>query len=83
MLWKDLTARVDEKLKALPPPFMLFIQLGSNDIGNIKACELIDDIKRDILRIRLLLPETRIIWSDILMRRYWHVADDGKSSGVG
>ena len=77
MLWKHLSAKVEENLKRLPPPFMLFIQLGSNDLGTIKSADLIEDMKRDLLRMRLLLPEVRIIWSDILMRRYWHAADNG------
>ena len=59
----------------LPPPSYLIIQLGSNGLGKGKSCGLIIDIGR----IRLLLPNTRIIWSEILMRRYWHVAKgDGK-----
>ena len=60
-------------------PSYLIIQLGSNDLGKGKSCGLIVDIKRDIGRTRLLLPNTRIIWNEILMRRYWHVAKgDGR-----
>ena len=62
-------------------PSYLIIQLGSNDLRKCKSCGLIIDIKRkrDIGRTRLLLPNTRITWSEILMRRYWHVAKcDGK-----
>ena len=64
---------------SIEPPSYLIIQLGSNDLGKGKSCGLIIDIKRDIGRTRLLLPNTHIIWSEILMRRYWHVAKgDGK-----
>ena len=63
---------------SIEPPSYLFIQLGSNDLGKGKSCGLIIVIKRDIGRTRLLLPNTHIIWSEILMRRYWHV---GKSDG--
>jgi hypothetical protein len=64
---------------SLISPSYLIIQLGSNDLGKGKSCGLIIDIKRDIGRTRLLLPNTRLIWSEILMRRYWHVTKgDGK-----
>jgi hypothetical protein len=50
----------------LPPPSYLIIKLISNDLGKGKSCGLIIYIKRDIGRIRLILPNTRIIWSEIL-----------------
>jgi hypothetical protein len=31
------------------------------------------------MRFKLLLPNTKIVWSDILMRRYWHKARDGRA----
>lgn len=79
MSWYALTATVEDEIKFIPPPNLLVIQLGSNDLGKKKGCELINDMKRDLLRLHLLLPNTKIVWSDILMRRYWHVAEkDGK-----
>lgn len=37
----------------------------------------------DLLKISILLPSTDIIWSDLLMRRYWHWADvSGKVAKV-
>ena len=32
-----------------------------------------------MIRLRALLPDVRIIWSDILQRRHWHNATDGKA----
>ena len=74
MSWYDSAATVEKEIKLLPPPSYLIIQLDSKDLGKGKSCGLIIDIKRDIGRTRLLLPNTRIIWSEILMMRYWHVA---------
>ena len=74
MLWYDSAATVEKEIKLLPPPSYLIIQLDSKDLGKGKSCGLIIDIKRDIGRTRLLLPNSRIIWSEILMMRYWHVA---------
>ena len=69
--------QLQKQCKKFPPPAMLLIQLGSNDLTSIKFFDLISDIVRDILRIKLLLPNTKVVWSNILMRRYWHGADDG------
>jgi hypothetical protein len=79
MSWYDFAVTIEKEIKLLPPPSYLIFQLGSNDFGKGKLCGLIIDIKRDIGRIRILLPNTRIIWNEVLMRRYWHVAKgDGK-----
>lgn len=75
----ELAATVEKKIDSLPLPFLLVIQLGSNDLGKVSSYDLIQDIKRDILRLSLLLPKTHIVWSEILMRRYWHVANDGRA----
>lgn len=77
MMWAELLKRVEDNMSSLPPPCLLIIQLGSNDLGIGNSFELIEDMKRDLLRIMLLLPDTKIMWSDILMRRYWHVARKG------
>ena len=62
-----------------PPPSLLLIQLGSNDLTEIKTVELVNNITSDSLRIKLLFPNAEVIWSEILMRRYWHNANDGKA----
>ena len=56
---------------------MTIIQLVPNDLGTCKSIDLIQNIERDILRRSLLLPNTRIACSDILMRRYWLCAHNG------
>ncbi|CAG2197012.1 unnamed protein product [Mytilus edulis] len=79
MLWNDFNAKVSHAVDKFSPPAMIIIQLGSNDLVKVKSLELIQNIERDILRLHLLLPNTRIVWSEMLMRRYWHGATDGKS----
>ena len=69
--------QLQKQCKKFPPPAMLLIQLGSNDLTSIKSFDLISDIVRDILRIKLLLSNTKVVLSNVLMRRYWHGADDG------
>jgi hypothetical protein len=51
----------------------MIIHCGSNDLTEVKIADLIHDISADIIRFKLLLPNTKIVWSDILMRRYWKV----------
>ena len=65
MLWNELKDSVEKKIITTPTPGFLIIQLGSNDLGKTQNSELIQDINRDILRIKLLLPNTRIVWSEI------------------
>ena len=60
-----------------PSPAMIVIHLGSNDIGTIKTFNLIENIETDILRFKLLFPNCRIIWSELLMTRYCHNAKKG------
>ena len=79
MLWNELKDSVEKKIKDLPAPGLLIIQLGSNNLGKRDIVVLIEDIQRDILRIKLLLPNTRIVWSEVLMRHYWHEANFGKA----
>ncbi|CAG2243714.1 unnamed protein product [Mytilus edulis] len=79
MLWNDFNAKVSHAVDKFSPPAMIIIQLGSNDLVKVKTLELIQNIERDILCLHLLLPNTRIVWSEVLMRRYWHGATDGKA----
>jgi hypothetical protein len=53
-----------------PPTTYMIIHCGSNDLTEVKTAHLIHDISADIIRFKLLLPNTKIVWSDILMRRY-------------
>jgi hypothetical protein len=58
---------------------LIVIQLGSNDLGIQKTYELYSDIKLGLLRLKVMCPNARIVWSEILMRRYWHSAQDGRA----
>jgi hypothetical protein len=79
MVWKELIPKIEFLLRRHPPPKFVVIQLGSNDLGTVKGWQLAENIICDILRIHALMPNTLIVWSDILQRRYWHNANNGKS----
>jgi hypothetical protein len=53
--------------------------LGSNDLGIKKTYELYSDIKLGLMRLKVMCPNARIVWFAILMRRYWHSAQDGRA----
>jgi hypothetical protein len=53
--------------------------MSVNDLTEIKTAELVNNITSDILRIKLLFSNAEVIWSEILMRRYWLNANDGKA----
>jgi hypothetical protein len=45
---------------------------GKHPLGKV----LIENIRADIMRSAILYPDLKIIWSDILPRRYWHYGDN-------
>ena len=79
MLWRELGVAVAQAKDRFPPQSLLLIQLGSNDLTEIESFDLVNNITSDILRIKLLFPNAKVVWSEILMRRYWHNAKDGKA----
>ncbi|CAC5412216.1 unnamed protein product [Mytilus coruscus] len=76
MKWKNLLPSVEQNLRCYPPPQILIIHLGSNDLGLIKGKELIEQIRLDIMRLHVLLPNLSLVWTEILPRRYWHLAEN-------
>jgi lysophospholipase L1-like esterase len=79
MLWREFGGAMAQAKDQFPPPSLLLIQVGSNNLTEIKSVDLVDNITSDILRIKLLFPNAKVVWSEILMRRYWHNANDGKA----
>ena len=76
MRWESFISTFDKYVKSYPRPDYLIIQAGSNDLGVVKGKELIENIRADIMRLAILYPDLKIIWSDILPRRYWHYGDN-------
>ncbi|OWF40641.1 hypothetical protein KP79_PYT09901 [Mizuhopecten yessoensis] len=74
MTWGEFDPLVQKELEKYPPPDMIAVQLGSNDVVNINGKELIETIKCSFLRFAELSPLITIIWSEILPRGYWHGA---------
>ena len=75
MSWHQFDATIETQLKPHPPLDYLLIQLGGNDLVQVKSIDLINDITCSLLRLRLLCPNLVIIWSDILPRLFWYGAN--------
>ena len=71
--WKQLDPVIMASRRHQPPPDYLLIHLGSNDLTEegITSKSLVEEIKLSLLRYNALLPNTKIIWSSLLPRRYW------------
>lgn len=74
MKWEQFDSMLYSKLGANAAPNYLVVHLGSNDLGIVPGLELFNRIICSFLRCKLLLPDTTIIYSDILPRLYWHSA---------
>ena len=79
--WKQYTPAVGSYLDRHPSPGIILIQLGSNDLESTKGFELVHDIECNLLCLRVLLPDVKIVWSELLQRRYWHNEREGKAMG--
>jgi lysophospholipase L1-like esterase len=72
MKWNQVYPQVQTLLKIEGPPDYLMIHCGGNDIGQgVKCVVLRNQIKKGISKLLDLLPNTIIIWSQILPRLHW------------
>ena len=76
MKWQDLAATVQHKLRSSPPPKVLLIHLGSNDLVDTHGSALGKVVTQDLHNLHALLPDTVLIWSEVLPRRTWQGADN-------
>ena len=77
--WDALDKLIDQELKHSPPPDMLLIHLGSNDLTakDNTAVKFFREIQCSLYRYNVLLPSTKLIWSSLLPRLFWWGAPPG------
>lgn len=70
MKWSDLLPKIKKLLSLEDSPDFLMIHCGGNSIGNKfkKSCKLGHDMTNTIDCLKLLIPNTKLIWSEILPR---------------
>ena len=69
--WCQLLPRLRHFLTLEHVPQMLIIHCGGNDIGVVNSCELRHNMKSTMRSIEAMLPNTKLVWSQILPRRVW------------
>ena len=69
MKWKDVVSKVKTLLKIEDPPTYLMIHCGGNDIaGNSNSITLRHTIESDLFTLSRMLPNTILVWSQIIPR---------------
>ncbi|KAM4808264.1 adhesion G-protein coupled receptor V1 [Rhinophrynus dorsalis] len=57
-------------------PHVLAVHLGGNDLGAVPVWQLGETIKGDLESLLLGFPGLRVVWSEIIPRRFWARAHD-------
>lgn len=63
---------ISNHLKKEPVPNTIVVHLGTNDLFVTPVKELRSQIEEGLRSIRHLLPNTQIVWSDILLRLFYY-----------
>ncbi|XP_071153000.1 corepressor interacting with RBPJ 1-like [Mytilus edulis] len=74
MRWNALLPKLMELVQSKPPPDVLILYVGSNDVGYVKPMDLVKMIKNDLCTIKEMCPETQLIYNEILSRINWRGA---------
>ena len=67
----DVMSKFRNLMRVENPPDYIVLHVGGNGLGYVKVGFLRNRIKNIIRKFRALLPNTRIIWSEILPRNQW------------
>lgn len=79
MLIYDLQSVIRTMLRYEAPPAYIVLHIGGNDIGNEKVGYLRNRIKVILRSIKRKMPDTIIIWSQILPRSSYRYSDNIKA----
>ncbi|KAJ8321181.1 hypothetical protein KUTeg_001306, partial [Tegillarca granosa] len=71
MIWEDVLLTVSHKLTYLPPPKVLILHVGANNIPSTNTGILCNRIKQDIHQLAIWMPDCFVIWSDLICRLNW------------
>ena len=67
-----LASKLKRLLRRKPYPTTIIVHIGTNDILSSTTCRMRFAIPENLMGIRQLLPNTRIIWSDIMPRLFYY-----------
>lgn len=76
MKWQNLVSLVQSILNWRSIPFSVIIHCGGNDIGDTPCGELLYHMKFTIAILSKMLPDTALVWSNILPRYKWRFSNN-------
>ncbi|CAC5361891.1 unnamed protein product [Mytilus coruscus] len=79
MVTSQLRRQIRIMLKYEDPPKFLVIHVGANDSGNVKTKDLGENLIQAMTFISKDLPDTKIVWSQMLPRLKWRNSNDSKA----
>ncbi|XP_069812262.1 uncharacterized protein [Dendropsophus ebraccatus] len=71
--WRELYTKVLRLATSFPPPDILLVHLGGNDVSRVRTEVLIEEMKRDLSMIKSLFPQVCLGFSEIIPRFEWKV----------
>ena len=83
MRWAEIDRRVAFILTMNNPPKFLIMHCGGNDMGRLSVGDLRFAIIATMRQLACKLPQTRLVWSQILPRPQWQQQGKGKEREVG
>ncbi|XP_045186469.1 uncharacterized protein LOC123544463 [Mercenaria mercenaria] len=69
--WTSFRNSIETQVLLSPPPKIIIIHLGGNDLASLSLIKMRRSIKGEIEYLREAFPDTVLIWVDILPRRVW------------
>ncbi|KAK3105093.1 hypothetical protein FSP39_017153 [Pinctada imbricata] len=80
MKWDEVLPKVRTLLRIEDPPAYLMIHCCGNDIaGKINSITLRHEIEAGLITLSRMLPNTTLVWSQILPRLKWRDEDDHRA----
>ncbi|XP_077140620.1 uncharacterized protein LOC143805314 isoform X3 [Ranitomeya variabilis] len=76
--WNSLMDQVTLIYSKFPSPDVIIIHLGGNDIGKLATVGLLFLMKQNFLELRIMFPNTILIFSEIVPRLLWLKSEDLK-----
>ncbi|XP_053388262.1 uncharacterized protein LOC128545954 [Mercenaria mercenaria] len=71
MSWEDFRHSIEVNVLLGKPPKMILIHLGGNDITKMPVSELRGIIQCEVTYLREAMPDSKLIWVNILQRLSW------------
>lgn len=76
MTWQQLLPQLLQLKDNWPKPDVILIHLGGNDLGTMTPETFVLAVKKDLISLKSIFPECRLVWSDILPRKSWRHSID-------